>query len=32
MMLFNMDKVRGRYNEIHDRLIQEAEDEDLHCT
>lgn len=25
--LFNMDKVRIRYNEIHDRLIQEAEDE-----
>lgn len=28
-----MGKVRGRYNEIHDRLIKEAEDdEDLHCT
>lgn len=25
--LFNVDKVKIRYNEIHDRLIQEAEDE-----
>lgn len=25
--LFNMDKVRTRYDKIHDRLIQEAEDE-----
>lgn len=25
--LFNMDKVRTRYNEIHDRLIKESEDE-----
>lgn len=25
--LFSMDKIRIRYNEIHDRLIQEAEDE-----
>lgn len=25
--LFKMDKVRARYDEIHDRLIQEAEDE-----
>ena len=25
--LFALGKVRGRYNEIHDRLIKEAEDE-----
>ena len=25
--LFRADKVRARYNEVHDRLIQEAEDE-----